>query len=989
MFEFTGREQELNILKSAWDKALQGTAQWVSIYAESGIGKTRLVHEFYDYFIQTTNEISSGSKVQGYWPDKLPSDYHDLKLNPDISLFSNDTISSLDELPSIWWGMRCSEKGRRNSSNSSSAIYDYLPQLLPHLAILKSISARQDNYKTVAVDLGKKAISMATGGVADFGIMLYELCENLDTLSKNTYSANSRAVYEQQRVELSESVLKAFRMISQKQVPLLLVIDDIQFIDLETLAFIEALQKIDNQNLLIITTCWAREWHSHPLAKSIENFSGEFREVELPAVESNSVDTIIQNTLPGLSEQNRKTIATRSDRNLQYLYEICCLLKENPEEFFIDECPSNDFFLGAEETLLSERLDFETLIRKRFNELPQNVKDLLIVGSFQGQKFSSVLLENYAATQHLDVKMNDCSGLLNLAIKPGYFVTNEREFLYEFSQRSYWEVANKRLENSSHRNSIIDYYTDQASKIEELNLDATSKLNLINAALPYLSMEGQLKLCLSACHSLVGMGRYRDTLSYYSQADTILRKSAAQSYHELQELISDQVVQSLYQIVSYFPLYINSSQHVEENLRSIRGLKNFIPFRLIPCDLLETYPEHEFELKRYLDQAYIDVQSLRQLGHTIDEYQRIDAYLAVQKYVFDNHNKIVTSDMLFRYLLSICRSVYINSLLISDLKGWEGFHTWLHEELQYIVEIIKSGAFNDSPHSVQHLLTLANYAIQMSVLAWTQKSWQFYGRDIPVSDNYNAYCAVADFIADSYHVGTLRSEGVCQLQNLSTDHLALLTNIEDETHLVAAVYGYPLAVRFSLRVLERIEELFQDELCTSPEILVGATNAMIGVLDNLEFGKKKREESVSQEVRKNVDHEQKPILLIEEELQTNRILDISKKLHTYLSRIIEEHRHTVDVLIIICRLEHQILGLKKVMPIEEPKLAWFEKAFHYAHLANDADLLVHGEAAPFINFLVREHSLLPRSSEAYERIEQLGLTVYGGSWGKFKVALNE
>lgn len=988
MFEFTGREQELNILKSAWDKALQGKAQWVSIYAESGIGKTRLVHEFYHYFIQSTNQVSSGNTVKGYWPDQLPSDTHDLKLNPDISLFNNDTISSLNELPSLWWGMRCSEKGRRNSSNSSSAIYDFLPQLLPHLAILKSISARQDNYKSVAIDLGKKAISIATGGVVDVGIMLYELCENLDTLSKNTYSTNSRAAYEQQRVELSESVLKAFRTITEKQVPLVLVIDDIQFIDSETLAFIEAIKGITSQKLLIITTCWAREWASHPLAESISGFPGEFREIELATVNSDSVDAILQNTLPGLSKQHRTTIATRSDGNLQYLYEICYLLKENPDEFFIDESSSNDFFPGAEEILLSERFNIERLIKERFSKLHPDVKSMLVAGSFQGPKFSSALLENFSTTNILDAELIGCSSLLKQAVKPGYFLTYEHEFLYKFSQRGYWEIANKRLENPNTRSSIIEYYTEKTREIDTLNIDVSSKFNLIYAVLPYMPIEEQLKLSLKACNLLVNMGRYREALAYYSQADSIFRERASYSDSEYLESLSGEMIQSIYQIASYFPLYIHSNQNVEEKLRTKKGLKSFIPFRLTSFDLPETYPENELELKCYLDQTYLDFQSSRQLGYTLDEHQRLKSYLTVQKHVFDSRREMITSDMLFRYLLCICRHIHLSSLFTNNLEQWQEFHHWLNKEHHYLIEIIDGGVFNDSPHSIQHLRSLAHCSLQTSILAWTQKSWQFYGKEIPVSQNYNAYCAVADFIADSYHLGILCENDVNQTQSISTDNLALLVNIEDEIHLVSAMYGYPLSVDFSLRVLERIGKLFEDELTTSPEVLMGSTNAMIGIINNIEFGKKKREESVNQENIKYVSPALKVILISEEELQTKCILDISKKQHAYLSRIIEEHRHTVDVLITICRLEHQTLYMQSNSLTEESKLTWFEKAFHYAYLANDADLLIHGEVAPFINFFASELSKLPRDSKVYERIDQLGIELYGRSWGKFKELFN-
>ncbi|HDZ9260029.1 TPA: hypothetical protein RUZ22_003475, partial [Vibrio cholerae] len=323
-----------------------------------------------------------------------------------------------------------------------------------------------------------------------------------------------------------------------------------------------------------------------------------------------------------------------------------------------------------------------------------------------------------------------------------------------------------------------------------------------------------------------------------------------------------------------------------------------------------------------------------------------------------------------------------------NLEQWQEFHHWLNKEHHYLIEIIDGGVFNDSPHSIQHLRSLAHCSLQTSILAWTQKSWQFYGKEIPVSQNYNAYCAVADFIADSYHLGILCENDVNQTQSISTDNLALLVNIEDEIHLVSAMYGYPLSVDFSLRVLERIGKLFEDELTTSPEVLVGSTNAMIGIINNIEFGKKKREESVNQENIKYVSPALKVILISEEELQTKCILDISKKQHAYLSRIIEEHRHTVDVLITICRLEHQTLYMQSNSLTEESKLTWFEKAFHYAYLANDADLLVHGEVAPFINFFASELSKLPRDSKVYERIDQLGIELYGRSWGKFKELFN-
>ncbi|HHQ4775086.1 TPA: AAA family ATPase [Aeromonas veronii] len=82
---FYGRSEELKHLFKAWTSASDGEPQWVTLVAESGTGKTRLLHEFYRCIsdleyrrekmpndIQCVKEFDAND----YWPNMYRSSYH-------------------------------------------------------------------------------------------------------------------------------------------------------------------------------------------------------------------------------------------------------------------------------------------------------------------------------------------------------------------------------------------------------------------------------------------------------------------------------------------------------------------------------------------------------------------------------------------------------------------------------------------------------------------------------------------------------------------------------------------------------------------------------------------------------------------------------------------------------------------------------------------------------------------------------------------------
>ncbi len=77
---FCGREAELETLLAAYRRVEAGEGPEVAVVlGESGLGKTRLVQEFFARLSSGVDAAGEG----GYWPDRLVRDGNNLKINPD------------------------------------------------------------------------------------------------------------------------------------------------------------------------------------------------------------------------------------------------------------------------------------------------------------------------------------------------------------------------------------------------------------------------------------------------------------------------------------------------------------------------------------------------------------------------------------------------------------------------------------------------------------------------------------------------------------------------------------------------------------------------------------------------------------------------------------------------------------------------------------------------------------------------------------------
>ena len=148
VWDLVGREREMNALAQSFERVQAGVGpQVVTIMAHSGVGKTRLLVEFYSQLVRQHD-------MDGYWPATLPQDPAAINLNPLLSDFRWSEAGPGN--PGFWWwALRFSDPLQRNSTMSRvGAIATYAPELLPHFAF-------QDQ---------KNALTVDTKGALDFGI---------------------------------------------------------------------------------------------------------------------------------------------------------------------------------------------------------------------------------------------------------------------------------------------------------------------------------------------------------------------------------------------------------------------------------------------------------------------------------------------------------------------------------------------------------------------------------------------------------------------------------------------------------------------------------------------------------------------------------------------------------------------------------------------------------------------------------------------------
>lgn len=445
---FLGRDSDLVRMTQAWALAKVGSPQWVALVGETGAGKTRLVREFYKW-------LAANEQASPYWPLDLPQSDRQALLNPAPIDFKAHPIEVVEDIPWLWWGLRGMEPGRRNSAQSQCAMSDALLALEPHLAVVMWQDAKVERRKTAAEEVGKKIMNWATGGTLDVYLSVAELVAASGGPIRDLLFRHQITIPESHAKNQASAASRIFQSIYQilkAQRPVVIILDDAQWLDAETLQFIDALTaKVADEKLklLVVSTSWVQEWTSCPLREAFEQFRGGKQLDPLKGIADDLLASALKSELPGLAEADRRVVIERSNGNPRYLEELVLLLKEDPDQYFEDGDAGGALSVEGRRQVVEDTVDLDHVVRTRFNKLPSSAKDALKLGSFQGSRFLDSLISDVARTLTNGVpgdgSSSDVSTSLDIAaaviwkLAPG---------LREFLQGPYHRHAAARLENS-------------------------------------------------------------------------------------------------------------------------------------------------------------------------------------------------------------------------------------------------------------------------------------------------------------------------------------------------------------------------------------------------------------------------------------------------------------------------------------------------------------------------------------------------------------
>ncbi len=483
---FCGRETEMAALKEAWARASDADdpkPQIVALVGESGLGKTRLVQEFYHWL---STEVE-GRDLLGYWPDRLErrddprAGRHQLRINPDPA-----DCNRFRPFKFLWWGIRV-EMGR-------GCLHSYISRLFDHLdSDLAGERQRDFAGKTgwFAIRTAIKVGQLIPGAnipatIADWlvnGTGILEDIRELRDLGRGE-AKREDVEYDAKILRLLEKILKASKAPdSPFGRGMVLVLDDAQnaLEDPDFVAFLDRLiGRAVNGGwpLLLLLThhndAWEAQAAAHGerqprlagmLRRRGEETPGLLREVGLGEVAD--LAPLFRAAFPGLAEEQLRLLCDKALGDPLLAEEMVLELGCNAGYFDGGETSAALTPEGAEE-LRAWRFRREQLIRRRLQRAPLAVRRALGLSSLQGLRFLVSLTEAVGEAQGFD----DTAQGAREAERPHAFITRSGHAAAEFARKVYRDLAEGDLENTRVEVAAARDYLRQALR-RFLEEDAT------------------------------------------------------------------------------------------------------------------------------------------------------------------------------------------------------------------------------------------------------------------------------------------------------------------------------------------------------------------------------------------------------------------------------------------------------------------------------------------------------------------------------------
>ncbi len=453
---FCGRDQELQRLRREWVSTVEHDLPTVVVLlADNGLGKTRLVQEFYGWL--STNVDRPGTA--GYWPDELERRGDNLEVNPPL-----DDCQPANDAPFLWWGLRFQDVEQRNTA--VAGMDAGLRDLSEHLAVLMAGVRSHERRRRALEALGDAGADFALEFIqtvthaglikttASFLIKSWGI--GREYFKDRTPVAALTELRQREQASKAERIVKSFVAVMaarERPLPICIFADDAHFSDADP-DTVDLLQRLleaarrDRWPLLLIITHWQDRWNADTssIARWLKPQAGRLVLLPFTTLNATALSPVLAQHMPGLLPDQAKAVLDRADGNPQFLEEIIEFMARRPRLF-----DGLDYLRSLKPNGLTEVLDATDLGRHklnmiRFQALSPEVRGALAIGSLQGQR----LLLDLTAEVANAAGLSDQNGILKAietAEMPHNLVRRDQSWA-EFLQRLYREIATQELPNN-------------------------------------------------------------------------------------------------------------------------------------------------------------------------------------------------------------------------------------------------------------------------------------------------------------------------------------------------------------------------------------------------------------------------------------------------------------------------------------------------------------------------------------------------------------